>query len=264
MNTPERPPHSPGVLNAVWSNLKSLLHLSPGQGQAAGQAPAPHARSVRLACDVPVVCEASGQTFDGRLLDVSTGGLRLGCPHPLEKGQELTVHPEGQPVVEIRIVWSRSIGNTFQAGAVYREGMLPQGSWVEALFLALHGAGDHAADDRRHTRRQCHTPARIRKADGAEDETLDGVILNLGFGGCLFESGVDWPVDTRIVVTVGPLAKLKPLPLPGRVAHCSPASAAERWQAGVEFDALEDKPKDRLGRYIAFLAAYAGETPPES
>ncbi|HEY4001998.1 MAG TPA: PilZ domain-containing protein [Candidatus Xenobia bacterium] len=204
-------------------------------------------------CDLPVRCESQGKVFEARITRIRVATLRLRVPVRLPKGAEVKLSRPGYgtPTATRVVKASPAQADPIEIEVGYIVKQLPRGSFVYDLLRHLSdGVG------RSHPRIPADIPGKLEILDRDGYPPVEGRIINLGIAGCGFDSPVDWPLGNRINLHAGPLARLRVLTVPGRIAHCKPSGQLHRWMAGIQFEMpIPQRQQELLGRYIAFLAA---------
>lgn len=207
----------------------------------------------RLDCDVPIRCLSQGQSFEGRIVDISGRGVRLLLSQPVERRSEVALtRPSEDDAVRAEVVWVRKVTrpDCIEAGMIYQSGEAPTGSWLADVFRGLS-----EGSERKLLRLGVDARGSVHDADEPDAAPIDCVVRNLGPGGCRFEAAHEWPETTRLLLTIGPMSRLAALVLTGRIMHGAATTTPGRWLLGMEFEAkLDAAQEELLESYLMFLA----------
>lgn len=216
-------------------------------------------RLIRLRCDYQVQCVVDQQQFSAQVTDMGLNGMRLRLDQKLKPGSTIFVyHPSRVDKVENEYVlclvrWCRRRHNSedLEAGLQYADtpGNMRR-SWVKFLLKEL-GFDERAIYTRR---KSIRADARLTGRAVADDgRRLEGLVLNLGAGGALFECPDAFAGGTRVRLHVGPYAKLRPIELPGIVLHAKRSKEDGPYMTSIRFEDLNGTQVRQLGQYVLQL-----------
>lgn len=246
--------------------LKSLVDgfrsLVPG-GKSKDRKEAPglfdRREQVRLKCHYQVECKLHHEGFNAVALDLGTTGVRLGVTRKLEKDGEvfLSYRPGGKPVgrqrLKCRVVWCHpDETHGFLCGLAFND--TPenvQHSWAMRVLDEL-GFDPRTVIRRKAMRANSSLPVQLQDLDTQKE--LSGTIGNIGVGGALVTCETAIEVNARLQLHIGPLDRMKPLSLLGRVLSCKQSKDETCWMIGVRFLNHQNTPEiELLGKYVIRL-----------
>lgn len=223
-------------------------------------------RLIRLRCEYSVQCVVDQQQFSAVVLDMGLNGMRLKLDHKLKPGSTIFVYhpnksgdgarPESEYVLcLVRWCRKRREGEGMEAGLQYADtpGNMRR-SWVKFLLKEL-GFDERAIYTRRKSIRvDARLPGRVLTEDGRATE---GVVMNLGAGGALFQSPVSYAPGTKVRLKFGPYNKLRGGELPGIVIHSKPGDEDGLLVTSLRFQELKSVQVKLLGQYVVQLLKVA-------
>lgn len=209
----------------------------------------------RIRCEYEVEYRVSERGYQGQIVDIGLGGMKLRCSHPPEVGESVIVsYPAAgsrgaNQSVPCRVEWVRHrerdraqyVGLTYDASHEH----LGQ-SWVKQLLKELGFRADLTFQRRRYLRAECFVPVRITDPNGGHHQ---GRLCNLGVQGALIESPLLPSPGAAVTLQIGPFENLRAFELGGTITQQS----AQTNLLGVSFTQLTREATDTLGTYLRHL-----------
>lgn len=253
-----------GGIQAIFAGFKSLFQTR--QPVTAADTPGQKRKLTRMRCEYRVDCYVEGKSFPGMVVDMSLTGMRLQVTKPVKAGSLLSIKYDTATAymtnkkfdidtVHTRVIWCRKRreGNTLECGVSYTDtDDIMSRSWVKFILKQLGFEMHGIMDRRKHVRVKAMLAGELGPASSTIDFD-DGVIVNLGAGGCLFEGPVNMRPGTRVSVRIGPLPGQDVLTVEGKIAQANKLPDENRWRLGIQFEQMTDGEVDLLGKYIAGL-----------
>ncbi len=209
----------------------------------------------RIRCEYEVEYRVSERGYQGQIVDIGLGGMKLRCSHPPEVGESVVVsYPSAgsrgaNQTVPCRVEWVRHrerdraqfVGLTYDAS----HELLGQ-SWVKQLLKELGFRTDLTFQRRRYLRAECYVPVRITDPNGDHHR---GRLCNLGVQGALVEALLPHSPLTTVALQIGPFEELPSFQVAGSVTQQS----AQADLLSVSFAQLTREATDTLGTYLRHL-----------
>ena len=216
-------------------------------------------RLIRLRCDYQVQCVVDQTTITARIADMGLNGMRIRINQKLKPGSKMFVyHPsraadkveEEYVLCEVRWCRRRRDSEELEAGLKYADitGNMRR-SWVKFLLKEL-GFDERAIYTRRKLIRADTTMVGELHSD--DGQRLEGVVVNLGAGGVLFESAKSFHPTCKVRLLVGPLGKLRALEVTGVILHIRPTPEG-KLHTSIRFEDLKAAQVKLLGQYVVHL-----------
>jgi two-component system, cell cycle response regulator len=155
----------------------------------------------RSNCRTPVWIVAGGQRFEGAVLDVGVGGLRLFAEQGPELNETLEIRSQTDPSTFVRAVvrWRSAMAGRFRLGVKFLDGRDHlRTSWVGALLRALGSTAQNAVERRAQVRLQVSCAIGLASKTGISTARL----LNLGEGGLMIEAPLVPPRGDTVHVKI--------------------------------------------------------------
>lgn len=205
----------------------------------------------RVHCSFPVTCRLHGREFAVTVRDIGLEGMRLEIPLRVEPGQVLSLTYDNTlncftyATVRVRVVWSHQKPFTClsEAGVAYVEtGGVIEHSWVRHLLRLFDLDYLSARERREDIRVPVGFPGQVAVRGEAEapPETIQGLVNDLGIGGALFESPIDLPIGTPLVIDIGPMSDGTFLTCDGHVVRRAGRAPHGHRLLGIRFDGPRD------------------------
>jgi c-di-GMP-binding flagellar brake protein YcgR len=255
------------MLKGLIGGFKSLVSAAGGGGSADfGE----RRKLVRLRChyDVMVQQVEEGQKkvqgqkkFKGIVVEMGLEGMRLRCFEPVKKGLLIDVHyvvpilSAEVSTVRCEVVWSRQREKDFVTfvGVRYVSDKKDMArSWVKALLHELGFKPELIHQKRRNFRADCFIPAYYVTRAG---ESYQSKLYNLGITGALLEAGKDLPKGEVLDLRIGPYESLAMFAVQANVVQCRRQPGSRLYQAGVNFQELNNRHMKSLTDYLKLLMA---------
>lgn len=206
----------------------------------------------RTNCRTPVWILAGGERFEGAVLDIGVGGLRLFAEQGPELNQAIEIRAKSDPSTFVRAVvrWRSAMGGRFRLGVKFLDGRDHlRTSWVGALLRALGSNAQNAVERRSQVRLQVTCGIQLATKTGVSTARL----LNLGEGGLMIEAPLVPPKNETVHV---------------QIAHWS-APAVVVWSSaprcGLRFATLNAAQQAGLEKLLTHAARHhAGRDTPSS
>lgn len=205
----------------------------------------------RVQCSFPVTCHLHGREFGVTVRNMGLEGMLLDVPLRVEPGQILSLTYDqmancfAYATVRVRVVWSRQKPFTrlSEAGVAYVEtGTIIENSWVRHLLRVFDLDHLSARERREDIRVPVALPGRVavRDESGAFGDPILGLVNDLGIGGALFETDVDIPIGTAVLIGIGPMEDGNQLACEGHVVRRAGRSPQGKQFLGIRFDGPRD------------------------
>lgn len=212
---------------------------------------------IRLRCHYKCAMQSEGKKFDGIVLDMGVGGLRLRTFHGIKVGHKVLVHSPfhevgeaGEPV-ECTVQWVHKPDRNLltYAGCKYSsEGREMSKSWVKNVLKQLGFRPEFIRSKRKHVRAECFVEGSLRRSDNARQEVR---LHNVGVGGLLFEYRGVLPTGELQQVRIGPFEKLPGLDVTGKIVKARPEG--KHFLYSLEFEELKPAQLRLLTVYLKTL-----------
>lgn len=208
----------------------------------------------RMRCHFEVEGVLEQKVFPGQIVDMSLGGMKLRCFQKLAVGQSVLISCRidvpCEETISCKVQWARTRdadGVTF-SGLSYDESDIVLGnSWVKLVLKELGFRPDRLFQRRKYVRAECVIPAELSHREGR----VVGRLYNLGARGALVECAQHFVPGEEVELRVGPLDKLNPLVLAGRVVKATPHNT--EYLVAMKFTGVGPRAMDRLGKYLRHL-----------
>lgn len=247
------------MLDALKRLLDGVVSFFQGRGGATAEE---RRRLIRVRCDYQVQCQVGETRLPARVVDIGLNGMRLLLEQRVKSPASMQVHHPSsvlgfdseEVVCHVRWCRKRRKGDGYEVGLQYAdtEGNVRH-SWVKYLLKEL-GFDERSIFTRRKSiRAQASLPAQI--VDGAGGR-LQGIVVNLGAGGALFEGPEIGAEGDNVVLHLGPAAPppssspsltFKALELPATVVESRDSYTSLR------FGQLDHSQVRQLGEYVLYL-----------
>ncbi len=212
---------------------------------------------IRLRCHLDVEYTIGQKKHQGRIVDMSLGGMMLRCFQTPRIGHLTDVTylvpsvTTSEATVRCKVQWIKSRPKDFVhfVGLSYQssEGTLRR-SWVKEQLKDLGFRPETIFQKRKYMRVTCYISARFTTDDGS---LIEGRLYNLGPKGALLEGPTAVKVGHRVELQVGPHQALGCLTLSGCVASCQDVNRL--FFVGVEFSDMTQSQTDLLSQYLLQL-----------
>lgn len=219
---------------------------------------------IRLRCHYKCNMECEGKKFEGHVIDMGVGGMRLRTFHPLKVGQTVTVHSPFHEVgansepVQCEIHWIHKPDRnllTFSGGRYASDARVMGKSWVKNVLKQLGFRPEFIRSKRKHVRADCFLEGSLRRPDNTRQEIR---IHNLGVGGMLFEYRIPLTTGETHAVRIGPFEKLPALDVVGCIVKARPEG--RNFLYSLEFNELKASELRLLALYLKTLLRTTWET----
>lgn len=222
-----------------------------------GKSPEERRQLIRLKCSYDVNCIVGNRSFPAKVIDIGLNGLRLEIPQRLRVGAVIYVQrpkPNSRfnnEHVMCSVRWCRKRRKSSQLEAGLKYGDTPgnmRRSWVRFLLKEL-GFDERAIYSRR---KAIRADSRITgKMINDQGETIQGLVVNLGVGGALFESGKAFGPGNEVRLHLGPDKRLPALDLAATVI--STRKSDDGHLSSLRFIGPERRQVKVLGDYVIKL-----------
>ena len=210
-------------------------------------------RTIRLVCNLPILCDIGHRKMEATIIDLSWGGVRVLSRREVPPGSLVRLIPlaavHGYPTSPAWAVcrWSRSLeqGRAFLSGHQFQSGAAaPSRLWVMQRLTNL-GQTPTCLSERRKTRRYRLQVSAII----VEDPSIPCKVWDFGQGGACVETEqpidgpslrVALPLAGRQMILRGDIVDSRPLPTGGVCHHISWESyIPERAAVGILLSTLK-------------------------
>ncbi len=222
-------------------------------------------RLVRLSCDYAGSMYFEGRPIEGRILDISLGGMKIRVSPGPKAGQDVTV---GNPMpdartsdpVKAKIAWvrdARTGDGKVDVGLQFSEAPESLGrSWIIQVINKI-GTQTRQINQRKYTRAIANLPVDIE----INREKLKGTALDIGLGGALVATSRPFTPTTRFQMSVGPFGSHDVLDVRSEVVQSRRDEEKEEWQQSVKFIEMGPSQTKLLGKYVVDLLKSSGTVP---
>lgn len=246
-----------GVLRRL---LDGIISFFQPKGSAL---PDERRRLIRIRCRYEVRVDWEAQSQQARVVDIGLNGMKLVCPTKIPLKSALQVHQPhtdgglNDDHVECVVQWSRKARQGgFEIGVQYSDtkGNMRR-SWVKFLLKEL-GFDERSIFTRRKAiRAQSQFIVQLFGDDG---RILDGLCVDLGVGGALFEGKTSYSAQSAVRMRIGPYRKLKVLELPGQIITTRKLGDDKGYQSSIRFGEMSSSQVRLLGSYVLQLLKEQG------
>ncbi len=222
-------------------------------------------RLVRLSCDYAGSMYYEGRPIEGRIMDISLGGMKIRVNPGPKAGQDVTV---GNPMpdartsdpVKAKIAWvrdARTGDGKVDVGLQFSEAPESLGrSWIIQVINKI-GTQTRQINQRKYTRAIANLPVDIE----INREKLKGTALDLGLGGALVATSRPFTPTTRFQMSVGPFGNHDVLDVRSEVVQSRHDEEKAEWQQSVKFIEMGPSQTKLLGKYVVDLLKSSGTVP---
>jgi hypothetical protein len=245
------------VIEAIRKLLDGIISFFQGKG---GATPDERRRLIRIRCQYQVKVDYNQQSFQAEVVDIGLNGMKLLVKEKFPAKAVLQVHqPEASEglntdQVECSVRWcrrSRLGGEGFEVGVQYADskGNMRK-SWVKFLLKEL-GFDERSIFTRRKAIRA--DSKLVCQLSGDDGRSLDGMCVNLGIGGSLFEGRTSYAPTSNVRLRIGPFKKLKAVELPGQIITTRRLGEDKDYQSSIRFGEMSGSQLRLLGEYVLYL-----------
>lgn len=246
------------MIRRVWEGMKSLR-----RGEQADRWDFEERRElVRMHCDLKVVYTVGSQSYQGRVVDMSLGGMLLRCQQPplLSSVTSVTyreaAEAEWEPTVRCRVQWvkpqRRDEGYCVGLSYYENEEVLRR-AWVKVILRQLGFPADRLFRKRKYVRVSCFIPVRVVRQPEGE---VEGRLYNLAAKGALLEATAPVNEGEEVRLVIGPHEELAPLEILGRVVSCQEVNRLQF--LGIEFVQTTSRGRNQVAHYLRYLLEEGG------
>jgi hypothetical protein len=216
-------------------------------------------QSQRLRLRVPVMCKVDDDEFEAELVDLSSTGMRVVLPRPVEVEDTVRVSATdktglvGRQRLLCRVAWSQWKKPYCEVGLEYNDSDENVAhSWVQLALRHL----DPDKVKRRARRIAANLPCQVTSA---QSELVGrGVCLNLSTGGCLLQMDRLIPKDEVIRLGLGPNTEEPNIFLSGRILSHVTQQDYGKFLHHMQFFSGENRHHTRLRSLILTLLEELG------
>jgi PilZ domain len=227
-------------------------------------------QSLRLKCRYAVYALEGKKIHEIMVADIGPRGLRFNTVKKFRAGQKLELIYRGVPGEQLtrlplrtlqksesklpcKVLWCQKETDAYQVGLCFEAEDLNK-TWVKPVLDKM-GLGREAFTERR---RQTRARACINADLRVEEESLTGLLTNIGLGGALFQSDKHLDAGQGVSLTVRSHPKLPVLRVDGDLISHSFDVVSNSGLHNIRFKQMDDETKLILERYVTRLMGSQG------
>ncbi|HEY3998209.1 MAG TPA: PilZ domain-containing protein [Candidatus Xenobia bacterium] len=223
-------------------------------------------KTYRMGCSVPVVVQLDNMALEGRVLNLSTTGMKLQLGQLPKVGTTYTAWIRGKTLpgglpprelgVQAKCVWSQRNNRTAtcEGGLLFTDFFGNQLSQVLQFFdKELSVALDDGLQKRSHVRAARRLKITYATTDG---RVSNAVIRNLCEQGVAILSRYRMEPGAELTFSLG--MDTDKLRVGGHVVWCRKVEGEDLNEVGARFDTVPDADREKLGIYVTAILAEVG------
>lgn len=229
-------------------------------------------RFVRLPCRYAVYCMDRRKAHEAVVSDIGPYGLRLDMVHRLSIGQKVNLVYRGVPggsltrlpfkklqevesKMPCKVLWVKRHTDNYQAGVVFQlQGEELAQTWVKPVLEKMGLSKGAFTQKRSLIRARALLDAEVRH----EGTAVEGLLVNVGLGGALFQSKQHLNPGIKVTLTVNPKGKLPPLQVTGQIIHHNFDVVSNSGMHSIQFKDLDQSGEATLKSYVIHLLRTVG------
>ncbi|MDQ7821562.1 MAG: PilZ domain-containing protein [Candidatus Eremiobacteraeota bacterium] len=217
----------------------------------------------RISCSINARARLNDRNRHFTITNLSLNGIRMESPIRLSTGLTFPLSVDaGAAALEnssfeyttlrVKVVWCRKkrYSPLFIAGLSFtdREDILER-SWVHYVFHRMGFDPESIFMPRGNLRIFSSFPVSCI----GDNKVSDGIIINIGLGGLLMESTVDFSPQASVTLAIGPYKGFRKLTAGGKVIRSTPLEKKKEKLVAIEFETMPPREYKELGRLLLAL-----------